>query len=279
MVNLLKYKTDNIIFTGDLHGNFDAISFQIKNQKIKDSLLIFCGDIGFGFESPKHYQPIIKKIDNLCEKYNDYIVFIRGNHDDPNYFDNKAINYDRVKAVSDYTLLSVNKTGENNDETSYNILCIGGAISIDRINRINNYNNQINYLKRYISEDKAIQKVRKIYWENEKNIYDEEKLKEICDNFTIDIVSSHTCPSFCGPKDKEGINYWTLLDENLSKDLDEERSSMDKVYDYIKLKGINLKYWFYGHFHNNKEEEFDKTKFIMIDMERYSNLMFKKIVI
>lgn len=279
MINVLKYKIDNLIFTGDLHGNFEAIRFQIKNQKIKNSLMVFCGDIGFGFESPKHYRPILKKIDNLCEKYNNYIVFIRGNHDDPSYFDNKVVNYDRVKAVSDYTILTINKIGEDDNEIIHNILCIGGGISIDRLNRINRYNSLINHLKKFVSEEKAIEKTRKLYWENEKNVYDEDKLNEICNNFNIDIISSHTCPSFCGPKNKNGVSYWMLIDKDLSKDLDEERSTMDKIYDFIKLKGIHLKYWFYGHFHSNQEEEFDNTKFIMIDMERYSNLVFKKIIL
>jgi hypothetical protein len=52
---------------------------------------------------------------------------IRGNHDDPYYFNNKVFSYSNVELLEDYTILTV-----GND----NILCVGGAISIDRLYRL-----------------------------------------------------------------------------------------------------------------------------------------------
>lgn len=57
---------------------------------------------------------------------NNWIVFVRGNHDNPAYFDGAMFNAKRFIAVPDYSILQA---------CNHTILCVGGAISIDRIYR------------------------------------------------------------------------------------------------------------------------------------------------
>lgn len=267
MIKIINIKTSNIYFTGDLHGNFDCINYNIKTKKIKDSLIIFCGDIGFGFESMTYYVTILKSINELCLKNNNYIVFLRGNHDDPKYFDGNVFDFERVVAVSDYTILHVERS------IPCNIMCIGGAISIDRLYRQKEYKMNIEYLSKYISLEDAIKKTPKLYWDNEINKYDEVALNEVIESgMNVDIVCAHTCPSFCKPTTKSGITYWLALDSNLDADLTAEREVMDNVFNFLKKNGNNLKCWAYGHYHDDNIEKIENIDFIMINMVRNGNM-------
>ena len=102
--------------------------------------------------------------------------------------------------------------------------------------------------------------------------YNEQALDELkLNNVQIDIVCTHTCPSFAKPIGKENIQYWLNVDENLEKDIDNERQIMDKIYNKLKEDGHPFKYWFYGHFHYHNQETIDNVKFIMLDMYRNGN--------
>ena len=51
---------------------------------------------------------------------------VRGNHDDPAYFNGEKISHERFRTIPDYSVIHV---------CDHNIFCVGGAISIDRYNR------------------------------------------------------------------------------------------------------------------------------------------------
>ena len=70
----------------------------------------------------------------MCEERNVECYMIRGNHDNPAYFEGTTFSYKRFIAVPDYTILQA---------CNHSILCVGGAISIDRIYRINEWNTEI----------------------------------------------------------------------------------------------------------------------------------------
>ena len=56
-------------------------------------------------------------------KANNWIVMVRGNHDDPSYFNKEKIKHERCRTIPDYSIIQA---------CGHNILCIGGAVSIDR---------------------------------------------------------------------------------------------------------------------------------------------------
>ena len=88
---------------------------------------------------------------------NNWIVFVRGNHDNPAYFDGATFYYKRFIAVPDYTILQA---------CNHTILCVGGAISIDRIYRINEWNKRKYRVHSNESQENDIP--RNLYWQNDR---------------------------------------------------------------------------------------------------------------
>lgn len=272
MIKKVQINAERVYCTGDLHGNFNSIGYQIKRFDIHNALIICCGDIGLGFNKLGYYKQTFDKLKKTLTKYNDYIIFLRGNHDDKAYFDGKTINDKRIKAVEDYTVVQVFFTDDKEHNTlPFNILCVGGATSIDRSYRMT-VNNKllIEYAHNHNDTlEDAKKNAPKCYWENEVPIYDENKLNEIKENgITIDAVATHTCPTFCQPTTKNGIVYWMKLDENLEKDIDNERNVMDLLYNKLQEDKHPLTIWCYGHYHFHNNETINSTKFFLIDMER-----------
>ena len=281
MLNIIDINSETIYFIGDIHGNFGCIHNFIKRYGIRNSTLFFCGDCGFGFNKMSHYKEhVFPKLSKLLSKTNNYCVFIRGNHDDPDLYNSFVFNNKRIKAVPDYTI--VNVFCENDKKT---VLCIGGAISVDRSYRMKLMDKAINEycFYHFCDKEEARKKIQKIYWSNESCYYDKEPLDGLrLNNINVDIVATHTCPSFCKPLTKDGISYWLtnekcsdideLSNRDLVKDLDNERQAMTNVYVKLKNDKHPLKYWFYGHFHWHNFENIDGVSFYLLDMEHNGNI-------
>ena len=75
-MDILKINTEAVYCVGDLHGNFNDILFFIKSKDIKNSTIIFCGDVGIGFNKPEYYKQIFNKIKKELSKRNLYLLFI-----------------------------------------------------------------------------------------------------------------------------------------------------------------------------------------------------------
>lgn len=224
-------KMDNLIVCGDIHGKFREFGYRIKNW-IDDGIVIVAGDIGMGFHKPNYYRNEFAKLNKILQTKNVYVFFIRGNHDDPEYFKNDTpINneFSNIKLVPDYYTL---KTGAGN------VLCVGGAISIDRSQRTIGIN----------------------YWPNENCTYEEKTINELKEK--IDIVVTHSAPSHVKPFHKGAINSWTIFDKTLISDCSMERYFMNNIYEQLKETGHNIKYWVYGHFHMSNQMDYEKTRFI-----------------
>ena len=236
----------SIMVCGDLHGLFGLLKYKIKESNLTDSLIIVAGDCGFGFEKEQYYQQEHKKMLKILRSQNVIVMFVRGNHDDKSFFDGEKINFERFIAIPDYSVIQFNNK---------NILCIGGATSIDRRWRINEQSKYTNG--------------KKLYWPDEFPIYEEEILDEIKnDNLDISVLITHTSPHFAPLTDKNGIEHFIKFDNNLLEDVNHERLTMTKIYDHLVKKDKHpLKMNIYGHFHQHilsySEED---VKFIMLDM-------------
>jgi UDP-2,3-diacylglucosamine pyrophosphatase LpxH len=247
----------NVWVVGDGHGEWGLLKYKIKESGIKDGVIIMAGDCGFGFEKEGFYKLEYDKVKRLLKEQNITIVFVRGNHDDPDYFDGEKINFDYWKAVPDYSILSFSSTGEENDD-KHNVLCVGGAISIDRRYRIDSDYQRWMYHK----SDK------KSYWYNEMPIYKPEildKIKE--DGIEIRTIVTHSSPSFAPLTDKHGIESFIRHDKELVEDIANERLVMTQVYDHlVKKHNHPLKLIVHGHFHQHSLFYSDENvKIIMLD--------------
>jgi len=115
-----------IFYLGDIHGNFNLINQYIKMYDLKDAHIIQVGDFGVGFNTFEKEKRLLQMTHDVLVKNNVMVWAIRGNHDYKPYFDNDPFEFTNIKLVKDYTVL--NLEGKN-------ILCIGGAVSVDRMLR------------------------------------------------------------------------------------------------------------------------------------------------
>lgn len=242
----------NLCMVGDVHSDWNRVAYHIRHNKIHDTAFIFCGDVGLGFEKLEHYtNNVIPGLEKSLKKHNCYFFWSAGNHDSRQIFDNQLIWTEYVKAVPDYSIIQFKDK---------NILCISGGVSVDRYyRRHQNSLYMIDYMKWHeCSYEIAEQNSKKCYWEDEMPIY-KPKVEE-----RIDIICSHSAPSFCFPSFKGAfVLQWAEYDKELLSDLDKERAVFDKVYEDYK---DTVTHWYYGHFHKSNFEVINNTSFRLLDI-------------
>jgi len=188
-------KNKQLLFLGDTHGNYENLFYNIENKRIENCYLIHVGDGGEGFLSQDKQLRQFDDMNKRFKKKNIEYKSIRGNHSNPEYFFGDNITcLENFELIEDYTVM------EHNGKL---IQFIGGATSIDRTMR-----------KEGIS-----------YWKDEVLKYDKDKLRK------VDILVTHTAPSWCFPQQFNHIVYgWATEDSKLLKDLTGERKTMDKIF-------------------------------------------------
>lgn len=216
-----------LCLTADIHGNLELIKYYINHRHLTNTCIIICGDVGLGFQ-PKWEQAMIDLINKKLVLTNCYVVGLRGNHSNPACFQDISIIKENGNPrnwinVPDYTIINV---------CDKNILCVGGATSIDRTWRIKNGIG---------------------YWSDEQVKY-QPKVDE-----KIDIICSHSAPSFAFPTTKGAIvDEYAAFDPTLLEDIKVERETLDKVYNDYK---DSIKAWYYGHFHRSMSEYINGVHF------------------
>ena len=225
---------DDLYLCGDIHGEFPKLVADLNNFEIKNSAIIVLGDCGFGFKNPGYYPHIYqKKLKKRLDRQNNIILCIRGNHDDPRYFDDPEFIPDmpRIKTLPSNTVLKIK---------GYNILCIGGAISVDREERIKD-------------NLKIKPKHPKCYWPEEKINYINDIENIGC---RVDIVLSHTAPMSFDPP----LLRNSKMDEALWEDILESRNYLEKINSRVKPSK-----WFFGHFHKSLSSSTGSTVWRCLD--------------
>lgn len=224
---------EQILYLGDIHGNFEYIKGQIKRKQIGNNddvtYIIQLGDFGIGF-NPNSDQQTLEHLNKFLKLRNIIMIAMRGNHDCPNFFKGDHM-FSNLMLVPDYTVMDI--YGNRH-------LFIGGAISIDRKMRLKDDT----VAARYGS-------TRRSYWFDEKVILDEEKLSQISN---IDILLTHTAPDWCTPLNKIGfgglVDSFSENDPTLKDELKEERELMSKIFNLIQKQSF-VKNHYYGHFHRS----------------------------
>lgn len=254
---------ENIIISGDIHGNIMPLIFKVQNQyEIKDSLIIVAGDVGIGFHKDGYYTGLFTRISKRLKKNNNILLFVRGNHDDHSKWNDyepfKKYWQDgnsNIRFIKDYTVVSAASNKQLN-----NILCVGGAISIDRKPNPNVINMQGHpWPGRTEGEN---------YWSGEEFVYDESKVENLTG---ITHVVTHSSPDFCEPILKGGIQKWIETDKTLLEDCAKERSDHTTLCNKLKEKN-SIQEWYYGHFHFSKRETIDGTNFRLLDIMELAEL-------
>ena len=245
MVNVYSYsQAKYLAVCGDIHGEFETLVYKICVQyDMHDTLVIVAGDCGFGFHAEEYYKQLYHRVQKRLSAHNCFVAMMRGNHDDPSYFAEQKLKYERFRTIPDYSII---------EACGHQILCVGGAVSIDR---------------KWRKDEMARYPDKTYYWEGEIPYYDEKVLKEITSSGChIDIVISHTSPSFCELVLKNGLAGWAKEDAALLDDTTTERKVLDEVLEYLVKAGHPLCRWYYGHFHQSWHSEIEGVFYKMLDI-------------
>ena len=230
-----------ILYLGDLHGNFSLIHQYVKNYDIKDAHIIQVGDFGVGFALLDKERRALGMFHDLFVKNNVIVWAIRGNHDFKPYFDNDPFGFSNIRLVPDYTVLELE---------GKKILCVGGAVSVDREWRYTGAQRR--------GEFNVVP--GQSWWKDEVFVLEKEK---VVDLKGINIVVTHTCPSYCPPDNTFGFGSFVegiirdTGDVGLKTDLNVERQAMNDLFHYLKINGNNIDNHYYGHFHKSEVQNYD----------------------
>lgn len=188
-----------VFLVGDIHGEFSLLKKTLEYYDLKDCYLFSVGDIGMGFNGTKKESDInLTHLNNYFSSRNIVFYGIRGNHDNPSYFDG-SVNLSNFKLLKDYSYLELNgvKFG-----------FVGGAISIDRIYRIEGIS----------------------YWRDENFNLNLDKVQE------CDILITHSTPTWLGPIGSAPIKSFLDKDLGLWDLLMDERRKHDILVEKSKPK-------------------------------------------
>jgi|ERR1035437_2077363 Icc-related predicted phosphoesterase len=249
----------NVVTVGDIHGEFEKLVNCINSQyKFKDTIIIVCGDCGFGFYKPNYYKLLIARLNRKLEENNNHIIFLRGNHDDPQYFDDKTVLYTNIKAVSDYSVITT---------WDHTCLLVGGAISVDRKDRIKAMETEGYYSKKDFEE-------RSLYWENENFVFDQEKLDTIHKEYSKQIthVFTHSNPNFCYPFSHNGLREFIEKDELLLQDVMKERGDISNLFYNLVENKQPIRSWYNGHYHASYTEFIEDCRFTVLDIMKFEEV-------
>ena len=203
-----------------------------------DSVIIVSGNCGIGSKSMKYYNEVFENLNKVLSANNCFILFLRGNNDDPSFFNELKIDYSNVKAIPDYSIVTLKL---------FNCLCIGGSVSLDK--------------EWKLSQEEQFGK--KLYWEGESPFFDEKTLDEILKKYQIGCVITSTSPSFTFPGTNAfNKSKWIKDNASIKATFSSERKILDKIYEKI-VDGESKPYvWIYGRF---KQANYSKVNDIIFD--------------
>lgn len=242
-MNSIKISNKPICFWGDTHGDWRKDGFiqhLIRTRNLSGSNVIQVGDFGIGFREDTVDFANLQNLNDALIKDDIHLYVIRGNHDNPKYFKGGQ-EFSNILFLPDYTVLVADNV---------NILCVGGAVSIDRT-----------------TSKKAVFKTgRHHWWKDEVFVYDEGLINSIIEAFKIHIVVTHSAPSAFYPQTFNNIVFdYAAVDPILIQDLIAERKRIDMLHDNIVEKN-KISHWFYGHFHNCFTEYHNEMKAVLLNI-------------
>lgn len=229
-----------LIFIGDVHGEFSALSKKVANVDVTNSFFIQVGDLGVGFKIKEREAALLLDLNEELKRKENVMYVIRGNHDDPSYFKHTTAAYSNLIFLRDYSVLEL----EGNV-----ILLAGGAVSIDRSSRVLNNS----------------------YWKRETFVFNESLLdKAIRKHHKVDIVVTHNAPAEFHPTEMSRLVFdWCCRDSSLLTDLKAERYRHSLLMNHLIGRNLKPKFWYYGHYHFSHQSSFEGIKYRILDCAEF----------
>ena len=215
----------DVFLLGDIHGDFTSIYTWLNKFAKRGDVLIQLGDFGAGFIDIFK----VHKLSDAAKKRGVKIYIVRGNHDNPEWF-NMNVEVGPISFVSDYTTINLNGL-------KYQL--VGGAVSIDRYMRREGYD----------------------YWKGEHFYLIEEKVHR-----DVDVLITHTAPNEARPFHGMGahpdVKKYQSKDVALKSDLEEESKNMQKLFEIVQPK-----LWAFGHYHKYSRKTINNTEFLCLGID------------
>jgi predicted phosphodiesterase len=239
-----------IILLGDIHGDLDKVRAYLAWHKITDCVVVQVGDFGYslsnGLQTEAKYLGSLQHYNKFFKTRNITFYAIRGNHDDPSYFDGRFL-LSNLRLLPDYTVLELG---------GKRWLFVGGALSIDRLDRQNEMKHR----------------PTPVWWLDEKFVLDKDKALAAG---AVDVVVTHTAPECACTY--ELVGRGDLLkrivqedgDHELPQDLAREQASVQALYDLLRINGSPLMNWYHGHFHKSTAVDYKETRFRCLGVNEF----------
>lgn len=203
---------------GDHHAAYDDLIRTLLRKGLRDCRLVHVGDGMEGYVD--HWDDDTpQQLDSAFSSLGIEYFSIRGNHSNPHVFDG-SINLPNFKLIADYTRLEI--AGET-------WLFVGGAISVDRLNRIPN----------------------ETWWPNEEMILREDLAGK------ADVLVTHSGPTLSTPPWNEFVDQYAQAEAEigtttLRRELRDEAARHDRLGELVRPR-----IWYHGHFHHSATLETD----------------------
>lgn len=208
---------ETLSFMGDVHGNYHRI--YAWQSVVDNSHMVQVGDFGAGYRG-NHRK--ISDLNHRLAKSNNRLYVVRGNHDDPACFNAEdRPRFSNIEFLPDNSIITL---------CGMKLLCIGGAVSIDRIDP----------------------KYGNVAWDGEEFKYADGMDDVLKQNPDIDIVVTHIQANFItGITKGELVMSFAANDQELLNDLALEQLEIAKLHEGIRKAEWPDKerHWFYGHYH------------------------------
>lgn len=215
--------TKPIYLLGDHHGDYCSLFEKLDRFDITNIYILHVGDGGEGFKPEDEEKVRNQNLNTEFAKRDICYLSIRGNHSNPLYFDGR-VTLSNFKLIQDYTVLQ---------HCEKSILCVGGAVSIDRCVRIEGIS----------------------WWKDENIILQLDKVPH------VDVIVTHSTPTWNGPTSLARIMNWIRRDPQLETDCAEERQKVNQL-----IEASTAKKHFCGHMHMHSTSEHNGCTSRIIDI-------------
>lgn len=235
--------TGKIYAAGDIHGMPAILEYNVQNMK--NCTVILLGDVGiFRYRDYKRFL----ELDSICKNNCIKILALRGNHDNPEFFNPNTTNEISIRFRNKFT--NIEFIDYSIIDSDYGtIMLYPGAISRDRITRKSYFIGDTSRISLYKGGD---------WWCNEEYKY--------IPTEHVDIILSHNGPLLEGMY-PESIDYFSKHDETLKEDIDNEQKKLYTILDSVKPSK-----WVFGHYHQNIEYMIKNTNCRCVDIDNIISL-------